>query len=90
MDRRSANGPNPDRYGPARALPTAHSLLQYGFEQLQLPAIYAVTLPTNVRSQAVAQRLGLGYRGISTEYYGGMELSLFCLQRENWAQPKPQ
>src|SRR5260370_41982621 len=40
----------------------AHAALDYGFKELGLPLIFAITKPHNGPSQAVMRRLGLVYR----------------------------
>lgn len=75
---------NPAYWGQGFATETAKAILRYGFEQLELPHIYAVTYPDNVRSQAVTRRLGMVSLGLSQEYYGGIALSLFVRSRDSW------
>ncbi|HEY9877830.1 MAG TPA: GNAT family N-acetyltransferase [Leptolyngbyaceae cyanobacterium] len=68
---------NPNYWGRGYATEAAQAILNYGFEALKLPEIYAVTLPTNHRSIAVMQRLSMIDLGVTTQYYGGTELRLF-------------
>lgn len=67
---------NPNYWGQGYATEAAQAILSYGFETLKLTEIYAVTLPTNYRSIAVMQRLGMVDLGITTQYYSGLELKL--------------
>jgi [ribosomal protein S5]-alanine N-acetyltransferase len=78
---------NPVYWGQGFATEAAQAVLRYGFETLKLTEIYAVTLPENVRSQAVAQRLGMADLGITQQYHGGIDLRLFQLTADDW-RPK--
>ncbi|MGW3729076.1 GNAT family N-acetyltransferase [Streptomyces sp. NPDC000851] len=46
-------------WGHGYATEAARAVLDFGFEQLALPEILAVTTATNLRSQAVMRRLGM-------------------------------
>lgn len=72
---------NPTYWGQGYATEAARAILKHGFETLKLPEVYAVTLPNNYRSMAVAQRLGMLDLGLTTQYHGGIELKLFKLLR---------
>lgn len=69
----------PASWGYGYATEAAHRIVQYGFEDLKLPMIYAVTLPDNIRSIAVMERLGMTSMGTTTNYYGGNKLLLYRL-----------
>jgi [ribosomal protein S5]-alanine N-acetyltransferase len=69
-------------WGYGFATEAAKGILAYGFETLQLPAIYAVVYPENERSRRVTQRLGMKPLGRTNEYYG-VELLLFVLFNPN-------
>lgn len=45
-----------------------------------LPRVHAVVEATNARSARVAERVGLTARGITTAYYGGLQLLHFVLE----------
>ncbi|MEO0455163.1 MAG: GNAT family N-acetyltransferase, partial [Cyanobacteria bacterium P01_A01_bin.114] len=49
----------PASWGYGYATEAAQCIIQYGFEEMNLPMIYAVTLPDNTRSIAVMTRLGM-------------------------------
>ncbi|MGF1460303.1 MAG: GNAT family N-acetyltransferase [Leptolyngbyaceae cyanobacterium] len=68
-------------WGHGYATEAAQAVIKIGFETLDLPAIYAVTLLSNDRSVRVTQRLGMTNLGISYDYYGGYPLRLFCRQQ---------
>ncbi len=46
-------------WGQSYASEAAQCALRYGFETLQLPEVVSFTVPANLRSQAVMQRLGM-------------------------------
>ena len=60
----------PASWGYGYATEAACAILAYGFTDLQLPAIYAVTRPDNLRSQRVMARLGMEPLGITDDHYG--------------------
>lgn len=66
-------------WGNGYATEAAQTVIQYGFQTLDIPAIYAVTRPENQRSIQVTQRLGMKPLGRTQEYYG-VETELFQLQ----------
>jgi ribosomal-protein-alanine N-acetyltransferase len=54
---------HPDVWGRGYATESACGAVAYGFDVLGLDEIAAVTLPHNVRSRAVMERLGMTYAG---------------------------
>lgn len=68
----------PASWGKGYATEAARAVMTHGFENLRLPAIYAVTLLENRRSIRVMQRLDMSDLGISEDFYGGRQLQLFC------------
>lgn len=72
---------NPACWGHGFATEAAQAVMDYGFEALGLPHIYAVTYPENGRSQAVTRRLGMVPQGTTQAYHGGKVLSLFVRSR---------
>jgi RimJ/RimL family protein N-acetyltransferase len=68
-----------DRWGKGYATEAAREILNYGFQSLQLPIIYAVVKPENLASVRVTQRLGMMPMGLTQKYYG-VELALFALE----------
>ena len=51
---------HPDAWGQGYATEAARAALAYGFEVLKLPEIIAFTARTNLASQAVMRRIGMG------------------------------
>ncbi|MEB3308683.1 MAG: GNAT family N-acetyltransferase [Snowella sp.] len=67
-----------DRWEKGYATEAARKILDYGFQTLKLPIIYAVVRPDNAASIRVTQRLGMEPVGLTSKYYG-LELALFQL-----------
>lgn len=63
-------------WGKGYATEAAYGMLEYGFNTLHLPVIYAVVKPENYRSIRVTQRLKMTALGATKKYYG-MEVLLF-------------
>ena len=66
-------------WGKGYATEAGRRIINYGFNILQLPVIYAVVKPENHASVKVTQRLGMTPLGITNQYYNGVELLLFKL-----------
>jgi [ribosomal protein S5]-alanine N-acetyltransferase len=66
---------HPDAWGRGYATETARAALDYGFRDLGLERIFAITWPDNRSSQAVMKRLGMTYRKNVT--YRGIEAVWF-------------
>lgn len=64
-------------WGYGFATESARCLMNYGFQQLHLPVLHAVTKPDNFRSISVMERLGMQRIGLTQQYYGGQELLLY-------------
>jgi RimJ/RimL family protein N-acetyltransferase len=63
-------------WGKGYATEAARAMLQYGFDELKLDAIYAVVNPANAASIRVARRLGMIPLGRTRKYYNA-EVELF-------------
>ncbi|MDV3352834.1 GNAT family N-acetyltransferase [Leptothoe sp. LEGE 181152] len=74
----------PASWGYGYATEAASTLLQYGFHTKQLPTIYAVTTPDNIRSQRVMTRLGMEALGFTDDYYD-RTLQLYRLASTNYS-----
>jgi ribosomal-protein-alanine N-acetyltransferase len=71
-------------WGQGFATEAAQCIIDYGFQVLQLPILYAVVKPENQRSIRVTQRLNMEPLGRTNKYYG-VESLLFKLisERDN-------
>lgn len=69
-------------WGNGYASEAARVVLQYGFTDLSLERIFAVIKPGNIRSAAVARRIGMQLIERTNRYYGGEELDLYVADRE--------
>jgi len=65
------------------ATEVARELVRYGFEDLGLQRIVAVTQPPNMASRNVLTKLGMKYLGLLNRYYG-KETTYFELLRADW------
>jgi RimJ/RimL family protein N-acetyltransferase len=71
-------------WGKGYASEAATCVMRYGFEKLHLDRILAVVRPENVRSVAVARRIGMRYLERTNRYYGGEEVDVFVIERESF------
>lgn len=77
-----------DRWGRGYATEAARMALDYGFGQLMLEEVWAVLFAENVKSAAVAQRLGMEHRGATDRFYG-KAVELYRLAAADWCYPQP-
>ncbi|MBD2292410.1 GNAT family N-acetyltransferase [Anabaena sphaerica FACHB-251] len=63
-------------WGKGYATEAGRAILEYGFNQLHLPVIYAVVKPGHLASIHVTERLQMKPLGLTSNYYG-IELLLF-------------
>lgn len=68
------------RRGLAQEASTA--VLRYAFEELGLERVYAFTMPGNLRSRSVLERLGMEY--LRDDCYYGYACVCYALTRERW------
>ena len=73
---------HPDAWKQGYATETARAALDYGFKDLGLDLIFAITRPDNRPSQAVMTRLGMTYRRNVT--YKGVDAVWLDIDREKW------
>ena len=73
---------HPDAWKQGYATEMARAALDYGFKELGLTLIFAMTKPDNDPSQAVMRRLGLAYR--KNVVYRGMDALWLDITREKW------
>lgn len=64
------------------ATEAAEVCLLYGFEELKLEKIVAVTRPENEPSRRVMERLGMKYDGIGKFY--GLDLLHYSIEKSEW------
>ncbi len=78
-------------WGSGYATEGARASLLFGFEELELPTIFSMTRPDNVRSRAVIERCGLTYRG-DVDFHGWQQVH-YAIDRNDWPpageQPPP-
>ena len=72
-------------WGQGYATEIGRRLIAHGFASLALARIHAVVEPGNLRSQRVAQRLGMRSLGRTHAYYG-LSLEHFAVDRAHGAQ----
>jgi RimJ/RimL family protein N-acetyltransferase len=73
---------HPDAWKQGYATEMARAALEYGFKELGLALIFAMTKPDNGPSQAVMRRLGMTYRKNVT--YKGFDAVWLDITRERW------
>ena len=74
---------HPDAWGHGYATEVALAALSFGFDTLDLPLIFAITLPDNLASQAVMRRIGLTYRR-RVAYRGFEDIVWYDRSRDSW------
>jgi RimJ/RimL family protein N-acetyltransferase len=74
----------PGHWGKGYATEAARALVDYLFETLHLDEVRAYVSPRNLKSGAVAQRLGMEDRGIQTHPGFDQPGRMFSLKRKNW------
>jgi RimJ/RimL family protein N-acetyltransferase len=70
-------------WGKGYASEGARAVLRYGFDDLRLERIIAVIKPGNVRSEAVAKRIGMRWLEKTNRFYGGEELNVYVKTPED-------
>lgn len=68
-------------WGRGYATEAAAASLSYGFEALNLAAIYGLAFPENIASQNVMRKIGMEAQGVTDRYYG-LELACYHLTCE--------
>ena len=74
---------HPDHWGNGYATEAARGAVGYAFGTLGLDELAAATLPDNVRSRAVMERLGMTYSGEAV--HAGLPHVLYLLRRSGQA-----
>ncbi len=73
---------DPDHWGQGLASEAAAASLDYGFGPAGLQQIFAITLPDNLASRGVMEKLGMGYRR-SLEWKG-FPIVYYDIERIAW------
>jgi RimJ/RimL family protein N-acetyltransferase len=73
---------HPDAWGKGYATEAATAAVNFGFDTIGLPTIFAITLPDNMSSQAVVKRLGFDYR--RNVPYRGFDVRWFDIDSASW------
>ena len=73
-----------DRHAWGRGLATeaGRACLRYGFEELHLETVYALTMPGNQRSRRVLERVGMKF--LRDDYYYGYACVCYAIGRREW------
>ncbi|MEO0869643.1 MAG: GNAT family N-acetyltransferase [Cyanobacteria bacterium J06642_11] len=74
----------PASWGYGYATEAAQAILQYGFTEVELDTIYAVTTADNIRSQRVMARLNLQSLGTTDNHYD-RTLEIYSLTAANYS-----
>jgi RimJ/RimL family protein N-acetyltransferase len=69
-------------WGRGLASEASAAVLRYGFEELGLEHVYALTMPGNFRSRRVLERLGMEF--LRDDCYYGYACVCYALARECW------
>lgn len=76
---------HPDAWGKGYATEVAQAALAFGFETVGLEQIFAITLDSNLASQAVMKRIGLTYRK-KVDYKGFTDVVWFDIDAGTYAE----
>lgn len=72
-------------WGRGLASEASAAVLRFAFEEVGLEHVYALTMPGNVRSRRVLERLGMEY--LREDRYFGYDCVCYALTRERWRGP---
>ncbi len=70
-------------WGRGYATEAARAALSYGFETVDLDAVYGLAFPANTASRNVMRKLGMDYQGVTDRFYGS-ELACYHLTRDQY------
>lgn len=71
-----------EAWGRGVATEAAAACLRYGFEELRLETVYALTMPDNERSRRVLDRVGM--RFLRDDCYYGYDCVCYAIERRDW------
>ncbi|HWS54764.1 MAG TPA: GNAT family N-acetyltransferase [Pyrinomonadaceae bacterium] len=69
-------------WGRGLATEASRACLRYGFEELGLERIYALTMPGNLRSRRVLERVGMKF--LRNDRYYGYDCVCYDIVRDDW------
>jgi RimJ/RimL family protein N-acetyltransferase len=69
-------------WGRGLATEASAACLRYGFEELGLERVYALTMPDNLRSQRVLERVGMKF--LRDDCYYGYDCVCYIIERRDW------
>jgi RimJ/RimL family protein N-acetyltransferase len=72
-------------WGSGYATETARAVVQYGFEQAEVPRMFGVVVPENEPSWRILKRLGFVYEKDVVHY--NMPLAYYALERNSFIRP---
>ena len=75
-------------WGKGYATEAGRAGIRYGFANLGLETIYALTLPENTRSMKVCRRIGMRHLGRTDKYYN-IVTELFAIHRDDIDDARP-
>lgn len=73
---------DPACWGRGYASEAAAESLRFGFEAAGLAEIFAITMPTNVRSRRIMEKIGMGYRRETV--WKGFDIVYYDIDRPTW------
>lgn len=73
---------DPAYWGHGYASEAAAEALRFGFEQAGLKEIFAITMPTNLASRKVMEKIGLRYRKETS--WKGFDIVYYDIDRATW------
>lgn len=68
--------------GRGYASEAAAESLRFGFERADLDTIFAITMPTNLASRGVMEKIGMGYRRDTK--WKGYDIVWYDIDRPTW------
>ncbi len=80
-------GLRPDFHGRGLAFEAAKAVVNYGFGELKVPKLIAITSPRNFPSRKLMERLGFSFTGTVNAY--GTSGVLYSLSREAFEEKRP-
>lgn len=73
---------DPGCWGRGYASEAAAELLRFGFDQAGLQEIFAITMPTNIPSRKVMEKIGMRYRRETA--WKGFDIVYYDIDRTTW------